>query len=58
MGDANLCLVKWKEEDFDYPRLANKIQKILSQCGMINIDLGFTYMADRVREDGKITCKL
>ena len=23
-------------------------------CGMINIDLGFTYMADRVREDGTI----
>ena len=47
MGDVNLCSSKWNEADFKLKTIAEEIKSTLAQCGMENIELGPTYLADR-----------
>ena len=34
--------------------MAAELQSTIAQCGMIRIDVGKTYMADRLRSDGSV----
>ena len=52
MGDANVCSLKWKEKDFSHRIVADEILSSLAQCGLVNQDLGYTYLADRLSPSG------
>jgi hypothetical protein len=52
-GDMNLCSIKWLEADFNLKFLSGKLRSTLALCGLENVDLGNTYLADRLTEDGK-----
>ncbi len=54
MGDANLCAQKWDGEEYRLFNLAAELKSSLAQCGLENLDLGKTYMADRLRKDGTV----
>ena len=54
LGDANLCAHKWDEEDYRLFNLAAELKTSLAQCGLESLDIGKTYMADRLRSDGTI----
>ena len=54
MGDANLCAQKWDEEECRVFNLAAEVKSSLAQCGLENLELGKTYMADRLRNDGTV----
>ena len=53
LGDVNLCAEKWNEEGFLHKPIAEEIKGTLAQCGMINVDLGVTYLADRLSPCGE-----
>ena len=53
LGDANLCASKWNEHDFTLKIVAEELKSTLAQCGMINVELGHTYLADRMTEAGQ-----
>ena len=48
MGEANLCMNKWKDPTYPPKHLANEILGTLAQCGIKMIELGSTYLADRL----------
>ena len=48
MGDANLCMDRWKDANYTLKDLANEILGTLAQSGMTTIELGPTYLADRL----------
>ena len=48
----NLCSTKWNEPDFKSKHIAEEIKATLAQCGMIIVDLGHTYLADRLSDQG------
>ena len=50
LGDMNLCTTKQNEPDFKSKHIAEEMKSSLAQCGMINIELGHTYQADRLSE--------
>ena len=52
LGDANLCSTKWNDHDFKLKIVAEEIKSTLAQCGMVNIELGHTYLADRMSKEG------
>ena len=52
LGDKNLCAAKWNEPDFKSNQMADEVKSTLAQCGLKIIDLGHTYLADRLSEDG------
>ena len=52
MGDANLCSERWNATNYTYKRIAGEIQETLIQCGLTQIPLGPTYLADRLDENG------
>ena len=52
MGDANICTLKWDEDNFRQKNIAMEIKSSLAQCGLLNMDIGNTYLADRLSEDG------
>ena len=52
-GDMNLCSIKWLEADFNLKFLSDELRSTLALCGLENVDLGNTYLADRLTEDGK-----
>ena len=45
-------LMKWNYDNFGYPSLANKMKSTLAQCGLRNLELGNTYLADRPTSNG------
>ena len=40
------------EKDFKLKTIAEEIMGTLAQCGMEHIDLGYTYLTDRMGENG------
>ena len=52
MGDANLCSEKWAEPDYVHQILAEEIKSTLALCGLKIAELGQTYLADRLSEQG------
>ena len=50
MGDMNLCSTKWMESDFTWKKIAEEVQGTLINCGLKTVDLGLTYLADRLNE--------
>ena len=52
LGVANLCASKWDDKDFKLKIIAEEIKSTLAQCGMVSIDLGHTYLADRMSDLG------
>ena len=53
-GDANLCARKWREADYDLSYISDELLSTLALCGLEFVDVGTTYLADRLTEDGKI----
>ena len=51
LGDANMCLRKWKEQVFKNKIIEEELQDILNQCGLVNIDMGDTYLENRLVKD-------
>jgi hypothetical protein len=54
MGDANLCMDRWKDANYTHNDLANEVLGTLAQSGMTPIELGPTYLADRLSPEGHI----
>ena len=54
LGDANLCALRWEYPEFGQHLIAEEILGTLAQCGLTNINLGVTYQADRLSEQGDI----
>lgn len=54
MGDANLCMEKWEEEDYPYRNLSSEVIGTLARCGMEAANIGTTYLADRLTPDGEV----
>ena len=54
LGDANLCSQQWENKEYTHFHVAAELRGMLSQCGMENCQIGNTYMADRLREDGTV----
>ena len=52
LGDANLCSEKWKLPSYKFRRIAEELRETLAQCGLIQVELGPTYFADRLNDDG------
>ena len=52
MGDANLCSKKWKDPEYIHRKIAEEMLDTLDQCGLENIELGDTYLADRLNKEG------
>ena len=49
-SDANICSTKWNEPDFKLKNIAEEIKGTLAQCGMNYLNLGHTYLADRLSD--------
>ena len=54
LGDANLCSIKWKNETILQKQVAATVKSCLVQCGLLNADIGITYMSDHLQSNGKI----
>ena len=52
LGDANLCSERWNATNYTHKRIAGEIQETLIQCGLTQVPLGPTYLADRLDENG------
>ena len=52
-GDANLCSRVWRNEEYKYKRISEELLDTLNQCGLKEIQLGNTYMADRLSKEGQ-----
>ena len=48
-----MCALKWLDSDFKCATLATELLSSLSQCGLVNLDLGNTYLSDRVSDSGE-----
>jgi hypothetical protein len=55
LGDANICTMKWNETKYKHHKIATEIKNTLTQCGMKNMDIGITYMADNKNKNGEVT---
>ena len=53
MGDVNMCSTKWKNEDFKLKTVAQELIGTLAQCGLTQVELGHTYLADRLNVMGQ-----
>ena len=51
-GDANICAKKWEDPKIKLTETAEELKSSLAQCGLTNIDLGNTYLADRLDNQG------
>ena len=47
-GDSNLCSNKWLEDGFGLSSISNELLSTLALCGMEIVDVGYTYLADRL----------
>ena len=55
LGDAYLCSKKWEEHNFKWHMIASELLGSLAQNGLKIIEeLGYTYFADRLSENGQI----
>ena len=54
MGDANLCSDKWNDPGFKNKTVAESLRSMLTQCGLKLRDLGSTFTADHISENGNI----
>ena len=54
LGDANMCSLQWEYPEFSLSEIAGELLGTLAQCGLSNIDLGVTYQADRLTDQGEI----
>ena len=52
LGDANLCAHQWANENYRLYNVSAELRCTLSQCGMEILDVGKTYLADRLKADG------
>ena len=52
MGDANLCSERWDSPNFKHKQIADELKETLTQCGLTVLNLGKTYLADRLNPDG------
>ena len=52
-GDANLCSRVWRNEEYKYKRISEELLDTLNQCRLKEIQLGNTYMADRLSKEGQ-----
>ena len=52
MGEANLCSEKWKLPSYKYRRISEELRETLAQCGLIQVELGPTFFADPLNDDG------
>ena len=50
LGDANLCSLKWKEENFGHKLIAKQILEALEQFGLSEGKIGFTYQSDNIKK--------
>ena len=55
MGDANLCVDKWKEANYLRKILASILTSTLAQYGLKISDLGPTYQADHAQSNVDIS---
>ena len=53
-GDANLCSKKWMDPEFTQSYLSDELRSTLALCGLEVMDLGNTYLADRLTSDGNV----
>ena len=54
MGDMNICSTKWSDPDFKLKHISEEIQTSMAQCGLVNKEIGNTYLADRLADDGSV----
>ena len=55
LGDANLCMNKWDDDThYTHKDVANELKGTLAVSRLKPIDLGMTYLADRLTPDGDI----
>ena len=54
LGDANICAIKWEDPNANLTETAEELKSSLAQCGLTNIELGYTYLADRLDSQGNI----
>ena len=52
LGDANLCSNRWNLPHFKYKRISDELRETLTQCGLKQLEIGKTYLADRLSPDG------
>ena len=52
LGDANLDSLKWENKEYTHNKVAKEMQNALASNGMVNMDVGNTFLADRLRLDG------
>jgi hypothetical protein len=52
-GDANLCSEKWGLDNYDRKSVAQPLQKCLEQNGIQIQNVGYTFQADRVCQNGE-----
>ena len=50
----NLCAEKWMNPDFSLNYLADELIGTLAQCGIQIVNVGNTYLADRLTNEGNI----
>ena len=49
---AHLCSNKWLEEGFGLREVSNELLSSLAMCGLEIMEVGNTYLADRLTADG------
>ena len=50
--DANLCSEKWDSPAYKYKRISEELRETLSNCGLKQMHLGKTFLADRLTPEG------
>ena len=46
------CCERWNSPNFVYKKISDELRETLTQCGLVQVELGPTYLADRLGEDG------
>ena len=54
LGDANLCSKKWNDSGYVNKNVAEILKNMLEQEGLECLDIGLTYQADHVQQNGNI----
>ena len=52
LGDANICAIKWDDPITKLTETAEELKSSLALCGLTNIAIGNTYLADRLDTQG------
>ena len=51
-GDANLCSLKWSDENYVKKEFAQPMLETLESCDLVNKDIRVTFTADHVNKNG------